>query len=164
MGYTHFDQVSGINGVGVGSKGNEVMAIDPNGNLLQNDNAVVFNHRTRVTAAQVNAGVEILPAIAGKAYRLVDFTIIAIGGAATDNTATELRGTRATAALILASIARANFTRSALLKPDSTGVTVLADGTSHTPLDANTAITLINDGAAMTGATHVDVIISGVIE
>lgn len=171
MGYTHFDQVSGINGLGVGPKDNEIVVANEDGQLRQEGvpilteaSEMVFNQRIRVTLAEVNAGVTVLPAIAGRAYRLVDFTVIAIGGAAAALTALEVRGTRAAAAVIIASIAQANLTRSTLLKPNSTGVTVLADGASFTALDAGAAVTVIKDGADMTTATHIDVILSGVIE
>ncbi len=34
MGYTHFDKVSGINGIGVGASGHEIPVIGPSGNIL----------------------------------------------------------------------------------------------------------------------------------
>ncbi len=49
MSYTHYDQVSGINGIAVGKKGAEIPVANSTGQLLQNGTAVTL------TAAQINA-------------------------------------------------------------------------------------------------------------
>ena len=49
MGYTHFDKVSGINGIGVGKKGAEKQIADANGNLKQAGVPLV-------SAADINRG------------------------------------------------------------------------------------------------------------
>lgn len=131
--------------------------------VRDDDQADVQNIRTRFTLAQINAGATLLPAVPGFTYRLIDWTIIAVGGAAAGATSLDLLGTR-TGAVTLAAIAVAALTRSAAVKPNSANVTLLADGASHTPTDANTAITVGKTGGAMTTATHFDVIASYALE
>lgn len=127
--------------------------------------------RRRCTAAEINAGVSLLPALPGFAYRMLDMAMIAIGGAATTATDVRLLGTRAasSAALLIAAVAA--LTQSAVAKPGLTTVsnvsgatTVLADGASYTPLDPNTAVTAGKTGGSLAGATHVDVILTYVAE
>jgi len=111
--------------------------------------------RTRVAAADVNAGATLLPAVAGKKYRLHDAYAIAIGGAAGAVTTVDLLGTVTTARKLVA-FGQANLTQSAIVRAGGTGGTVLADGASFTQNDANTAITVGVTGSAMTTATHID--------
>jgi hypothetical protein len=119
--------------------------------------------RVRATAAQVDAGFTVLAAIPGRRYRLVDFTLIAIGGNAAGATSVELRGTQTTA-VNLASATVATLTQSTIVKPNTTGVTVLANGASLMANDVGTAITINRTGAALTGATNIDVILVYAIE
>lgn len=139
---------------------------DPNTNQMvrSDDQADVQNIRTRFTAAQINAGAELLPAVPGFTYRFVDYTLIAIGGAASGATAVVILGTRAAGAVTLLSVAVAALTQSAIVKPNSANATVLADGASHTPLDANTAVTVGKTGGSLATATHIDVIANYVLE
>lgn len=132
--------------------------------VRDDDSADVQNIRTRFTAAQINAGASLLPAVPGFAYRLVDFTAIAIGGNAATATSVTLLGTRAAGAVTLADLAVAALTRSAAVKPDTAGVTLLADGASHTPLDANTAVTVGKTGGSLGTATHIDFDVDYVLE
>lgn len=48
MGYTHFDKVSGINGIGVGKKGAEKQIADANGHLYQGETEIT------ATGAEIN--------------------------------------------------------------------------------------------------------------
>ncbi len=48
MGYTHFDKVSGINGIGVGAKGSEVEVANATGQLRQSGTAIT------ASAAELN--------------------------------------------------------------------------------------------------------------
>lgn len=132
--------------------------------VRSDDQADVQTIRTRFTAAQVNAGATLLPAVPGFTYRLTDFTLIAIGGAASGATDVRLLGTRAAGSVALAIAAVAALTQSAIVKPNTANVTVLADGASFTALDANTAITVGKTGGALATATHVDVIADYVLE
>lgn len=121
--------------------------------------------RTRFTAAEINAGASLLAAPpAGWKYRMIDFTVIAIGGNAAGATDVRILGTRSAGAVVLAAIAVAALTRSTPVKPSSSNVTLLADGASHTELDAATAITVGKTGGSLTTATDVDVIFSYVLE
>ena len=113
--------------------------------------------RRRCTIAEVNAGVTILPAVAGYAYRVIDSYIIAYGGNVGAATGIDLTGTLSTARKIVA-YKTAGMTQSTMLRAGTaTNGVLLADGASFTANDANTAITLIKDGSDVTTATGVDI-------
>lgn len=120
--------------------------------------------RTRVTLAQINAGITLLPALPGVKWRLVDATVIAIGGAAAGAVSLNIIGTRSAAAVQLLVAAIAALTRSALARLGAANMVVLADGASNTQLDANTAITTIAVGGTMTTATAFDIILTYVAD
>lgn len=126
--------------------------------------AAVQNIRTRFTAAQINAGATFLAAVPGYAYRFVDLTVVAIGGAASGATDVRVLGTRAAGAVALLVAAVAALTQSAVVRAGAANATVLADGASFTPLDANTAVTVGKTGGSLATATHVDVIAEYVLE
>jgi hypothetical protein len=131
---------------------------------VDTDNPAVQQIRTRVTAAQVNAGLTLLAAVPGFAYRMIDCALIAIGGAASGATDVRILGTRAAGSVALLVAAVAGLTQSALLRAGAANATLLADGASHTPLDANTAITIGKTGGSLTTATHIDVILTYALE
>jgi hypothetical protein len=123
----------------------------------------VRNIRTRFTAAQVNAGATVLAAVVGAKYRLIDCTLIAIGGNAATATSVDIGGTQSTGVLLIAA-AVAALTRSTVVKPNTANVTVLADGASFVANDANTAITIGVTGSNLATATHIDVILTYALE
>lgn len=125
---------------------------------------VVRTIRRRCTIAEVNAGVTLLAAVAGYAYRMVRCTAIAIGGNAGTVTTVDVLATQAASGVKLVAFAQANLTRSAVLKDGGTGATVLADGASYVANDANTAITVGKTGGDVDTATHVDVSFTYVLE
>jgi hypothetical protein len=127
---------------------------------------LVLNKRIRVTTSEVNAGLELLPAISGYKYRLVDVTLIAIGGSAATATSVDILTTQAASVVRPIVAAVAALTRSAVVKPDSTNVTVLADGASFVANDANTNVSISKQsaGSNLATATHIDVTLSYVIE
>lgn len=112
--------------------------------------------RVRATIAQVNAGYELLPALAGYAYRLIRGTAISVGGAAAAVTTVDILATQATASVKLVAFAQASLTQSAQLTSGGTGAAILADGASYAACDANTAVTANKTGSAITTATHID--------
>lgn len=122
--------------------------------------------RVRATAAQVNAGLELLPALAGYAYRIIDATMIAIGGAAATATSVDLIGTRAAAAVRPLVVAVAALTQSTLVRMGATNAVILADGASYTALDANTNVSIgkQSGGSNLATATHIDVVLTYVAE
>jgi hypothetical protein len=124
----------------------------------------VQNKRVRATIAQVNAGLELLPALNGYAYRLIDVLAISVGGAAAAVTTVDVLATQATAAVKLAAFAQASLTQSTVLRPGVSGTTVLADGASFVANDAGTAITVGKTGSAVTTATHIDLILTYAVE
>jgi hypothetical protein len=113
--------------------------------------------RTRVTLAQLNAGITLLPAVPGFIYSLIDAALIAVGGAATTGTSVNIIGTRAGSPVQLLAVAIAALTQSAVVRAGAANAVVLADGASFTPLDVNTGITCITVGSAMTVMTNIDV-------
>src|SRR2546422_9679679 len=73
--------------------------------------------RRRCTAAEVNAGVTLVSAPgAGYAPRMVDCSMVAVGGAAAGATSVDLLATLASASRKLVSKAIAGLTQSALLR------------------------------------------------
>ena len=127
---------------------------------------VLLNKRTRATTAEVNAGLELLPALAGYKYRIVDVTMIAIGGNAATATSVDIITTQSASSVRPIVAAVAALTRSAVVKPNSANVTVLADGASFVANDAATAVSVgkQSGGSNLATATHIDVILDYVIE
>lgn len=148
------------------TNGNAIAHFDGTNRAFTDDsgNPIVHNLRVRATTAQINAGLTLLAAIAGLKYRLVDATLIAIGGAAATATSVDILGTQATVSVKLVSAAVAALTRSTVVKPNTASVTVLADGASFVQNDANTAITVAVTGSNLATATNVDVLLSYTIE
>lgn len=127
-------------------------------------NQQVFQHRERVTIANINAGFTLLPAIAGKKYRLVDAFAIAVGGAVGAVTTVDILATLAGASRKLVAFGQAALTQSTVVRAGGAGGTLLADGASFTANDAGAAITTLKTGADVTTATHVDYHLTYVIE
>jgi len=123
-----------------------------------------LNTRHRVTVAEINAGHEILPAIAGKSYRMIECLAIAYGGAVGTTTTVDLLGTQSAGSVKLVAYAQASLTQSAVLVSGASGAAVQADGASYTACDANTAITVGKTGGDADTATGVDIILTYVIE
>ena len=132
--------------------------------LVSGDTGGVHHVRSRFTIAEVNAGATILAAVPGRAYRVCDMALISVGGAAGAVTTVDILGTQSTSSVKLMAGAQANLTQSTLLRAGATGGTILADGASFAVCDANTAITIGKTGSAVTTATHIDVLLSFVLE
>jgi hypothetical protein len=133
------------------------VAIDSGATFTLGDRAMVQAVRRRCTIAEVNAGVTILAAVAGYAYRMIDAYIIAYGGNVGGATGIDLTATLSTSRKLVA-FKTAGMTQSTMLRAGTaTNGVLLADGASFTANDANTAITLIKDGSDVTTATGVDI-------
>lgn len=137
--------------------------INAQAGLTSYSQSVVLNYRHRVTTAEINAGHEILPAITGRAYRIVSVKAIAYGGAVGATTTVDILGTQAAGSVKLVTFAQGDLTQSNVLI-DAVNGTVLADGASYSACDATTAITISKTGSDVTTATGVDVIITYVLE
>jgi hypothetical protein len=121
--------------------------------------------RMRVTAAQVNAGHTLLPAMSGQRYRMHDMAMIAVGGNAATAIGVMIQGTQAASVVKLMDGKVAGLTRSTLLRAGTaTNGLILADGASFAPNDVNTAITVIKDGSNLATATHIDVLLTYSLE
>jgi hypothetical protein len=133
---------------------------------LNIDFGVLKQQRTRVTAAQVNAGFTLLPAVPGVKWRIADCAMIAIGGAAATATSVDLLGTKSGSASRPVVNAVAGLTQSAVLRMGASNSAVLTDGASFTAHDANTAISVTKQsgGSNLATATHIDVLLSYVAD
>lgn len=112
--------------------------------------------RVHVTIAQVNAGFTLLAATPGYAYRIHDWSMIAIGGAASGATTVDLLGVQATVSVKLGAAAVAGLTQDTLLRAGGANATILAGGVSFAACDANTAITANKTGGALATSTFID--------
>ena len=125
---------------------------------------MVQGQRVRSTIAEINAGKTLLAAVAGLKYRIIDWTMIAYGGAATTATAVTILGTQ-TSSVALATVAVGGLTQSTIAKPNTaTHSVVLADGASFVANDEETAITIGQTGSDLAGCTGVDVILTYTLE
>ena len=128
------------------------------------DPGAVRSLRVRTTTANVNAGSTLLPALAGRRYRLVDASMISIGGNAGGATAIRITGTQAASAVQLVSNTVAALTQNTrVLAGVTANSSILADGASFTACDTNTAITITANGT-LTGSTNIDVLLTYVVE
>jgi len=125
------------------------------------DAQTVISVRQRFTAAQIDAGAAFTALTAKRnfKYRLIDAFAIAVGGAVGTVTTIDILATAAASSRKLVAFGQAALTQSALVRAGSAGGVILADGASFTANDANTAVTVFNTGADMTGATHVDFVV-----
>lgn len=126
--------------------------------------------RIRCTTASINAaaGSELLPAVNGYAYRIIDAVLIAYGGAAATATSVDIIGTRGAATVRPLVAAVAAIAQSVVAHMGVSNMVVLADGASFTPLDAGTAVLLATQAYPSAGnlatATGVDVILTYALE
>jgi len=143
--------------------GNEIIHIDGTNTLFVLPGQPMAK-RFHVAIADVNAGLTLLPAIAGLKYRFIDSSVMAVGGSAAALTLLTILGTQAAGSAILLSHTQASLTQSTLLKPTSTGAVVLADGASYIQNDVNTAVTIGKTGSSLTTSTFIDVILTYALE
>lgn len=116
--------------------------------------------RRRLSAAQINAGVELVPAVPGVKHRLIDAALISVGAAAAGATSVDIKATLAGSARNLVAAAIAGLGQSVLARMGAANIAVLADGASLTANDANTAITAGKTGPTLTGSTFVEVVLT----
>jgi hypothetical protein len=135
----------------------EVFPLDP-------DPTAVRSVRTRFTTAQVNAGATLLPAVPGKKYRIVDMALIAIGGAAATATSVDILATQSASSVKLLAAAVAGLTQNTLLRAGAANAAILAGGLSFVQNDVNTAITIGKTNSDLATATHVDALVTYVLE
>jgi len=144
-------------------QGGDELVVKAGGHISDENGAILHNKRARFTIAEVNAGGELLPAIAGRSYRMVACTAIAVGGAAGAVTTVDVLGTLSTSRKLVA-FAQGSLTQNTVLKDGGSGATVLAGGVSYVANDAGTAINVGVTGDPVTTATHIDFNITYVIE
>lgn len=125
---------------------------------------MVRSVRHRFTAAEVNAGATIVAAIDGYQFRLVDASLIAIGGNAATATSVDILATQSASSVKLVAAAVAGLTQNALLRAGASNAAILAAGASFVLNDENTAITISKTGSNLATATHIDVLLTYAIE
>lgn len=132
---------------------------------LDDSGEPTVNHiRRRFTVAEINAGATLLPAIAGRSYRMIDSAMIAIGGAAATATSVDLRATQAATGVNLVANAVAGLTQNTLLRAGAANAAILAGGVSFVANDVNTAVTVGRTGSNVATATHIDVLLTYAID
>lgn len=130
------------------------------------DHEMLLNTRTRFSAAELTTtpGAIFLPAQSRGKYRLVEAVMIANGGAAGGATSINLVGVQNGARVALMTALVAGLTQSTMLHMGDANAAVLANGGSTNLNDSNTAIFVERVGAALTGATSIDVIATYALE
>jgi len=116
--------------------------------------------RARVTAAEVNAGKTLVAPPAGRSLRMIDCILIAVGGNAAGATTVDI--VSGTSKLVAAAIA--GLTRSSVVRAGDTSAAVLTDGASFATLASGATIGIAKTGNDLTGATHIDVLLTYAIE
>ena len=129
---------------------------------------ISFNVRLRVTTSDMNAGKEVLPALSGKRYRIIDCHVIAVGGDMEASVATGIAicGTQTTPQKLFEVLLEAGV-QSAICRPGDANTNILADGASFVQNDANTAITVRTVTAGnydLITCTHIDINITYALE
>ncbi len=124
----------------------------------------VLHLRQRVAVADVNAGLTLLAAMPGLRYRMVDVSLISIGGAAATATSVDIIATQSASNVNLLAAAVAGLTQNTLLRAGATNAAILAGGVSFVANDVNTGIRIGRTGSNVATATHIDVLLSYVIE
>jgi len=134
-----------------------------------NADQVVISQRHRVTTTEMNNGHTLLAAVVGLKYRLIDISVITIGGnaAATANaTGIAVYGTQTNPVALYSAILAA-LLQHAVCKVNTANTSVLNSGASFTACDANAAITCRAVSAGnydLITATHFDVILTYALE
>ena len=124
--------------------------------------SLIRSLRVRHTVAELNSGQVLLAALPGFKYRLIDYKVIAVGGAMVTASSLEIEGNQS-GVVDLVSIAAAALTENATNTDPLANNTVLAGGATYVANDANTAIGLSASGTADT-MTHVDILLTYTVE
>ena len=128
----------------------------------------IYNLRTRVTTAQLNAGKTLLAAVTGRKYRLVNVKMISYGGSmasTTNATGVAVYGVQSASTVALYTVNLAQLGRSVVNTIGTASTAVLADGASFVDNDASSIITIAAVGGTdLITATGVDVDITYAIE
>ena len=147
-----------IAGTAITASAAELNSVDGATANLTGVSPVVYCLNDSVSLAEIKAGKTILAAVAGRTVTVVDWSVTAIGGAATAATAVTLSDTAGSPVLI-ATIAVAALTEDAVVKPNTaTHVTDGAAGIGR-GLTAAKGITAEQTGSDMTTLTSLQVVI-----
>lgn len=154
-------------GLPIGTVALAALTGDTSGDVRLNGQSLagrMLTVRKHFTIAQINAGATLVPALPGLKTRMVDVMAISVGGAAGATTTVDVLATQAAAGVKLAAFAQASLTQNTVLRPGVAGTAVLAGGVSFAANDVNTAITAGKTGADVTTATHIDIMLTYMLE
>ena len=116
-----------------------------------------------VLTADINAGKILLPAIVGSRYRILDWKLVARGGAATAVTSVDIKDTNSSPVFVAVVLAAA-LTQNKVVGPGMASVTDGTSGSMGQPLTVSKGVQVAKDGSDMTTATSVDVYLVYAIE
>lgn len=128
--------------------------IDPPKNNGTSRDAKVVN--ITATLAQINAGLLLIPGAAGKKITVLDYTARVAGNFAT-GTSVALQSNNGTP-VVVSTVAEAGLTTGAILKPTSANTTLGAG--FAVPLGTADGLQIVNNGAAQTAGTNINLVIS----
>lgn len=121
--------------------------------------------RVRTTTANVNAGATLLPAVTGFKWRLVDFAMVSVGGAAATATTVDIKATQSASVVKLFAVPVASLVQTAVVKPGTIAASgPLADGAPFVQNDVSTAITIGSTTNNLSGSTNIDVVLVAALE
>lgn len=140
------------------TSGQTVARIRLAANFPRQGAGIPINQRISFSAAQINAGATILPAVAGLKYRVINAVLIAKGGNSAGATAVVIGATQSASGVSLLSATVGALTQNAWVSPNSANVTMLA--TADIQNDVNTALTIAKTGSNLTGATDIVVLLT----
>jgi len=124
------------------------------------NNDPCYTHRERIPVASIDTtGYTLLNGISGYKYRISDLALIAIGGAAGGATDVRVSGTQSGAQVDVGTAAVAGLTQGTYLDFGNAGLVMPAAGAALAEMDPNTPIVVRRTGAAISGATSIDVVI-----
>ena len=150
-------------GFRVGKKTNNTEVISKDGVIF---NGGVNCVRKRFTTAQVNAGAPIVEGIEGKKLRLVDATLVAVGGGnASGATSVDIVSKQSDSTVKLVAGAVAGLEQNDYLNMfAAANVTLLDGGASLIANDAGEGISIAKTGSSLATVEHIDAIVSYVVE
>lgn len=149
----------------VNSKWRVLAVMVPGGGGVAGATTALVNIRNRTTTASVNAGATLLPAVPGYKWRLIDISMISVGGAAATATTVDLKATQGAAGVKLFAVPVASLVQTAVVKPGTIAASgPLADGACFIQNDVNTAITIGSTTNNLSGSTNIDTILIAALE
>jgi len=119
---------------------------------------LTFTYAARHTLIELNAGITICAAIAGKKYKVTHYYFRVIGGAATAATDVRLQDSNSSPVVVV-TMAVAGLAEDDEIDSDDTIANITKGAGWMTALTAAKSLDVVKTGSAMTTMTHLDVIV-----